>query len=478
MRIEKDFLGEVQLPSEVLYGINSWRASVNFTNQTRFSLEWFKAVGVVKQACYTTAYNFIVAATEKYPGKKLPAGADDQGLMEKLAETAAEVADGKYFDQFIVPAIQGGAGTAINMNINEIIANATLQKSGHHPGDYHIIDPFIHANVFQSTNDVIPTALRVAIMKQLLVLETTINQHRSAFETHEKESRGQLRLAYTQMQQSIPSSFGLMFSSWADALSRDWWRVSKCFERIKTVNLGGGATGTGMAIPRYFIMEVTNQLRNQTQLPLARSENHTDSTQNLDSLVEAHAILKAHAVNLEKIASDLRLLASDMWGNPDISLPERQTGSSIIPGKVNPVINEFVIGCAQKVYANDILVSNLAGQGCLELNAYLPVIGHAMLESLHLLIKANDSMLNYMITGLTVHPHAALQKLFSSPTITTALIPLLGYNKASELSFLMKKEKLNIFQANQRLKLLDESQLNNILSPENLLKLGYSLNDI
>jgi aspartate ammonia-lyase len=478
MRTEKDFLGEVSIPEDALYGINALRASQNFDNDTQFSIEWYKAIGQVKQACYLTVLSFIAAAQRKYPGKPLPRGCEDITKIEMLCSVAAEVAEGVYFSHFIIPAMQGGAGTAINMNINEIITNASLIKLGYQPGDYSVIDPFAHANIFQSTNDVVPSALKVAMMKQLNLLEICINQSRTAFEIHERTHRDALRIGYTQMQEAVPSSFGLLFSAWSDALSRDWWRVSKCFERIKVINLGGGATGTAMAIPRYFVMEVTNRLRELTHLPVTRSENHTDTTQNLDSFVEVHAILKAHAVNLEKIASDLRLLGSDLMGQHEVSLPQKQTGSSIMPGKVNPVINEFVISCAHKVYTNDMLISNLCAQGTLELNAYLPTIGHAMLESLHLLIKANESMLSNMIEGLSVESHTAYDKLMSSPSITTALVPLLGYEKASQLARLMKSGKLSIFEANQEMNFLDDHKLKKALLPENLLKTGFSLNDI
>ena len=478
MRTEKDLTGEVSIPADALYGIHGWRASKNFANTTPFSLPWYKAIGKVKQACYETALSFSKAARSKFPEKPLPSGCENPEILQLLSEAAAEVSHGEHFDQFIVPAMQGGAGTAINMNVNEILANLVLKKMGHKPGDYHMVDPFIHANIFQSTNDVIPTALRVALMEQLNVLETTINQLRSAFEQHERENRDALRIAYTQMQQAVPSSFGLLFSAWSDALSRDWWRVSKCFERIKVTNLGGGATGTGMAIPRYYIMEVTSRLRQLTNLPVTRSENHTDTTQNLDPLVEVHAILKAHAVNLEKIASDLRLLGSDILGEREINLPKVQTGSSIMPGKTNPVINEFIIGCSHKVYANDMLVSNLCGQGTLELNAYLPVIGHAMLESLHLAISSGESMLNNLVSGLEVVSSTAYEKLMNSPAITTALLPLVGYEKATQLAGIMKQEKMDVFSANEKLGMLHPQTLNKILLPENLLKLGYSLNDL
>ncbi len=478
MRKEKDFLGEVNIPRDALYGIHAFRASQNFRNNSVFSNEWYKAVGMAKQACYQTALGFIKAAAKKYPHKPLPRGCEDPTLFEILEETAEEVAQGKYAEQIIVPAIQGGAGTALNMNINEIIANASLIKMGKRPGDYHIIDPIIHANIFQSTNDVIPTGLKVAIIKQLTQLETSINHLRTTFERQENAGRSALRLAYTQMQQAVPSSYGMLFSAYSDALSRDWWRISKCFERIKVTNLGGGATGTAMAIPRYFVMEVTGRLRNLAHVPVTRSENHTDTTQNLDGFVEIHAIIKAHAVNLEKIASDLRLLGSDIMGDGELRLPQKQTGSSMMPGKVNPVINEFVIGSCHKVYANDMLISNLCGQGCLELNAYLPIIGHALLESLHLLISCNQSMEQHMVRELEIKKDTAWKKLMNSPAITTALLPALGYDKAAELAGIMKKEKLDIIQANDKLKLLKPSDLKKILLPDNLLKLGYSLTDI
>ncbi len=478
MRKEKDFLGEELLPEDALYGIHAHRAKQNFTNNSVFSEEWYKAVGQVKQACYQTAISFAKAAQGKFPEKTLPAGCENIQTLEFLVEAASEIAEGKYYEHFVVPGIQGGAGTAINMNINEIITNVCLKKMGHKPGEYSVVDPFVHANIFQSTNDVIPTALKVAMMKELNILEAAINELRSAFEKLESNHRDTLRIGYTQMQEAVPSSFGLLFSAWSDAFSRDWWRVSKCFERIKVTNLGGGATGTGMAIPRYYIMEVTNRLRELTGLPVTRSENHTDTTQNMDVFVEVHAILKAHAVNLEKVASDLRLLGSDIMGHHDLTLPKKQTGSSIMPGKVNPVINEFVIGCAHKVYANDMLISNLSGQGTLELNAYLPVIGHALLESLHLLISADESMLKHLITGIKIESHTAYEKLLRSPSITTALLPLVGYEMASDIARLMKNEHLNIREANEKLGMLEREKLNKVLLPENLLKLGYSLNDM
>lgn len=478
MRKEKDFLGEILLPDDVLYGIHAHRASENFANHTPFSKEWYCAVGLVKQACYQTALSFARASAEKFPEKPLPEACRDMNVLQKMEETASEVSRGLYFDHFIVPAVQGGAGTAINMNINEIIANATLQKLGYPPGIYDVVDPFLHANLFQSTNDVIPTALKVAFMKNLYVLEDQVNQLRTETEKLESSNRYQLRISYTQMQRALPSSFGMLFSAWSDALSRDWWRISKCFERIKVTNLGGGASGSGMSIPRYFIMEVTQKLRQISQMPVTRSENLTDTTQNLDAFVEVHAILKAHAVNLEKMASDLRLLGSEITGRKEVELPRVQTGSSIMPGKTNPVINEFVISCAHKIYSNDMLISNLCGQGSLDLNPYIPLIGHAMMESLHLLIQSNIAFREKIFKEMDIYPEIAMGKLLYSPSLTTALLPLIGYGKATELALIMKNEDLDIYQANRKIEVMDEDRLKSLLKPENLLKLGYSLKDM
>lgn len=478
MREETDFIGKVYLPDKALYGIHAKRASENFENRGRFSEVWYRAVGMIKQACYITTIDFINAAKQKFPEKPLPKGCEDVMLFEKLSATASEISKGKYYDHFIVPAIQGGAGTAINMNINEIIANATLVKNDHKPGDYYAIDPFVHCNIFQSTNDVIPTALKVAVMQQLEYLESMINQLREKTEEKETKHRSDLRVAYTQMQQALPSSYGALFSSWSDALSRDWWRVSKCFERIKVTNLGGGATGSGMSIPRFFIMEVTTNLRKIADVPVTRSENPPDTTQNLDSFVEVHAILKSHAVNLEKMCSDLRLLSSDLIQNKELTIPAVQTGSSIMPGKVNPVIPEFVISCAHKVYSNDSLITGLCAQGTLDLNPYLPAIGDAILDSLHLLIQADKVLTDRLFGALEVRNNVAVEKLMYSPAITTALLPLLGYEKASLLAGEMKKKGVDVYRANQNLKLLEEKRLQSVLLPENLLKLGFSLKDM
>ncbi len=477
IRIEKDFIGEREIADDALYGIHSVRASENFPDKTPFPEEWYRAVGTVKLAVYQTIEKFYQAIQKKHGSKDILIKKIEPEVLQALMDAATEVTEGKHREHFIVPAISGGAGTSINMNVNEIIANTALIKLGRHPGEYGILDPVEDANIYQSTNDVIPTSLKVAVIRLLGTLEKSINDLRIKIEGIEKETRNSLRTAYTQMQEAVPSSYGRLFSTYNEALSRDWWRVSKCFERIKVVNIGGSAVGTALTVPRFLVMETLKTLQKLTGLPITRPENLADATNNLDSLVEVHAILKSHAVNLEKMASDIRLLSSDLT-RKEIEIPERQAGSSVMPGKVNPVIPEFVISAAHKVYANDALVTSLSAQGCLDLNAYMPAIGNALIESINLLIASDISLLNNLITGLRLNEEKALNKLYHSPSVTTALLPMIGYHAATHLALEMKASGSDIFRANEKLKLIDKEKLKDFMNPSYLLKEGFTLDDL
>jgi aspartate ammonia-lyase len=477
MRTEKDIIGSREIPADALYGIHALRASEHFPGMHPFPLEWYKALGMVKCAYYRAAGRF----SEELKKEGLQHKFRDTLLPEETASlleaAATEVSQGLHYAHFIVPGLNGGAGTSINMNINEIIANLALLKAGDAPGDYSHIDPIHHANIYQSTNDVVPSALRLAVMLALPELEEAINLLRKALEEKENLYRNDLRLGYTQMQAAVPTSWGRLFSSYSEALSRDWWRISRCQERIKVLNLGAGASGTGLSIPRFVIVDVIKQLQQLTGLPLSRSENLADATANHDSLVEVHGMLKALAVNLEKMAADLRMLAAGT-GHQEISLPALQAGSSIMPGKVNPVIPEYVISIAHQVYANDQLITSLSAQGTLELNAYIPLIGKSLLESLRYLIHACRTMEEKMIQGLVVDTEKAERRVWHSPSITTAFIPYIGYHQAGEIAALMKERNLDVFEAAQQSELVSEEVIRKALRKESLLKLGYSVKDL
>ncbi len=478
MRTEKDIIGKKEIPKGALYGINSVRATENFPIKNTFSKEWYKAIGLVKLSVYLTYKDFYKEAKKRYDIEKLSIKFMDEDKIDKLIETAKEVAEGKYFEEFIIPATSGGAGTSINMNVNEIIANATIQKDGGLLGDYSKIHPIEDCNIYQSTNDVIPTSLKIAILRLLENLEEEINALRSEIEKKEDENKNVIRIAYTQMQEAVPSSFGKLFSAYNDALSRDWWRVSKAFERIKEVNLGGSAVGTGITVPTFVILEVVKKLQELSNLPISKSENLSDTTSNLDSFVELHSIIKTNAVNLEKMSRDIRLMASDIAGdNRYFFLEKKQVGSSIMPSKVNPVITEFIISSAARIYSNDELITRLSAQGNIDLNAYIPIIGHSIIESLNLLIAMNQSIKTNLIKGLKINKKST-DNLYKCPAITTALVAYIGYKKAEIIAKEMTKSNKTIFEANDELKLIDTDKLKKIMKQENLLKLGFRLDDL
>ena len=478
MRKENDLLGVKEIPQNALYGIHALRAYENFPSEKRFHNQWYKAMGTVKLACYKTYQKYSQAVKAKYT-EHLPVKLIDTETIESLIKAAEDVSNGKLFDWFIVPALQGGAGTSINMNINEIITNKALLIKGEDTGNYQKIDPIEHANIFQSTNDTVPTALKIAVMHKLNTLEGLVNELRESLENLEKTHSETLRIGYTQLQEAVPTSYGKMFSAYSDALSRDWWRISKCSERIKVVNLGGSAIGTGITVPTFFIMEVVPALQQLTNLPITRSENMMDTTSNLDTFVEIHATLEAHTVNFEKMASDIRLLSSDISRHSnEFFIPQKQAGSSIMPGKVNPVIIEFIISSMHTIYANDMLISSLCGQGQLELNAYIPTIGDALLNSIDMLEAANKTLKTNLIDGLSITASEAKEKLYRSASIATALVPYIGYHASGELSKLMKQNRLTIQEANGQLKLLTDQKLTRILSPSNLLKTGFTPSEI
>ncbi|PID27460.1 MAG: aspartate ammonia-lyase [Candidatus Cloacimonadota bacterium] len=474
-RVEKDFLGELEVERDRKYGIHSLRAKSNFPNNHLFSISWYRAIGDVKRSFYRTVLKFKSAIDKKYPNLDLKISIPSNSCLNSMIQASEEISLGKYFDDFIVPAISGGAGTSINMNVNEIIANRSLEILGFNYGDYEKIDPVNDANIFQSTNDVIPSALKIAIMRKLSILESGINDLRFEGEKLENRYRDIMRMGHTQMQEAVPTSYGKLFSSYNNALSRDWWRVSKCFERIKVLNLGGGAIGTGLAIPRFVILEVINNLKSELNLPLSRSENMSDTTSNLDTFVEVHAILKSLSVNLEKMVSDLRLLSSDLVKS-SLSIPEKQTGSSIMPGKVNPVIPEYVVSCSAKVFANDSMISELAAKGCLELNPYIPIIGDALLNSLDLMISSVSTIKSNIFMGLTIESRN--EDILYKTGIATALVPYIGYKKSSELSFYMKRNNSSIIDANKHFNYIDNEKLLEIVKSNSLLKMGFSVADI
>ncbi len=422
-RIERDQLGEVRLPAAALYGIHAARARENFPlSRGNVHPALVAAFGDVKRACLRTAHG-------------LGAWSDAPETAAALERACAEMAAGGLLDHIIVDPLQGGAGTSLNMNVNEVLANRALQILGRAPGDYACVSPLDDVNRFQSTNDTYPTALRLAAIRLLRRLEERLVALQEAFQEKEKAFAHVVKVGRTQYQDAVLTTLGREMGAYAEAFNRDRWRVYKCEERLRVVNLGGTAIGTGLGAPRQYIFGVVDALRDLTGIGFARSENLIEATQNADVFVEVSGILKACAASLVKVCTDLRLLSSGPEaGLGEVRLPARQAGSSIMPGKVNPVIPEAVTQAAMKAMGNDQVIAMAAASGSLELNAFMPLIADALLESADLLANACDLLRSHCVDGMEADEERCRAHVEGSTALATALLPVLGYEGAAAVA--------------------------------------------
>ncbi|NCD11436.1 MAG: aspartate ammonia-lyase [Epsilonproteobacteria bacterium] len=459
-RIERDLLGEREVPKEAYYGIHTLRAFENFPlSHIRVETRFIQAFAQVKKACAHTNYTL---------------GFLEKNKAEAIFQACDEIVAGQWHEEMIVDPLQGGAGTSTNMNINEVIANRALELLGHPKGFYEVIHPLDHVNMHQSTNDVYPTALKIASLSLLQELSEDIAKLQGAFQAKEKQFSTVLKMARTELQDAVPMSMGSGFGAYAEAIARDRWRVFKSMERLKNVNLGGTAIGTGIGAPKKYLFLVVESLKEITNLPIARSENLIDATQNCDMFVEVSGILKAHATNLFKIASDLRLLSSGpRTGLAEIALPPVQAGSSIMVGKINPVICEAVNQSAMKVMGNDFLVCQAAQNGQLELNAFMPLLAHAFLESLTLLKNTVVMFREKAIEGITVHSHHTCANVLNSSGCLVALLDVLGYEKATQLALMLHvNHNVTLKELLEQETTLGKEQIDVLLEPSRLIALG------
>ena len=461
-RLEHDLLGDMELPADVLWGIHTARALENFPATGRpVSRAMIAAYGQVKLACVRTLIG-------------LGHWADDTAKAEALERACGELSEGLLDEWIVVDLMQGGAGTSLNMNVNEVIANRSLQLLGEPLGNYNRVSPLDDVNRGQSTNDTYPTALKVAAMKQLTSLEQEVVALQEAFQDKEKEFSDVVKVGRTQFQDAVLTTLGREMGAYAEALSRDRWRIYKCQERLRVVNLGGTAIGSGLGAEQRYIFRVTDVLRDICGLGLARAENLTDATQHVDVFVEVSGIIKAHAVNLIKICNDLRLMSSGpQAGLGEITLPARQAGSSIMPGKVNPVICEYAIQAAQTVCGHDVTLTQACAAGSLELNAFLPITTWCLLDSIAILTAACQSLRSHCVTGITANREACLSHVENSTALVTALVPLLGYDRASDIAKVALANHQTIRQVVLEQGLLSEEQINAQLTPEAVCRLGH-----
>jgi aspartate ammonia-lyase len=426
-RLEHDLLGERQVPAEAYWGIHTLRAIENFPlGRGPIHPQLIRALAEVKKACALT--NVKCGLLEARIGEAIVAACD-----EIIGSPGGD--SGKLHDQFPVDALQGGAGTSSNMNANEVIANRAIELLGGVKGDYSIVHPNDHVNMSQSTNDVFPTAVRVAAIRLLLPLVEAMTKLQAALQAREAEFAHILKLGRTETQDALPVTVGQAFAAWAQAIQRDWWRLYKVEERLRQVNLGGTAVGTGLNAQRRYVFMVVETLRDITGFGMARAENMIDVTQNCDVFVEVSGLLKAAAVNFAKLAADLRFLSSGPRGGiGELKLPERQAGSSIMPGKVNPVITEALTQCAYQVMANDLAITLAAQAGQLELNAFIPLIAHNLFEALELLHHGAHTTVDLCLADIRVDEARCAQLLELSTALATAVVPYVGYEIAGEIA--------------------------------------------
>jgi aspartate ammonia-lyase len=452
-RTEEDLLGSIAVPAPVYWGAHTERARANFPfTGYRVHPGMIAAYALVKKACCMANRELGFLPAEK---------------AAAITQACDEIASGGFGDQFPVDALQGGAGTSTNMNVNEVIANRAIEILGGARGDYARVHPIQDVNLNQSTNDTYPTALKVSAIRLLRGLSEALAGLQGAFQEKEKQFAGILTIGRTELQEAVPITLGAELSAFAEAVARDRWRTFKCEERLRVVNIGGTAVGTGISAPRSYIFLVVERLREVTGLGLARGENLLDQTANADSFVEVSGILKAHAATLVKICNDLRLLG--LLG--EIHVPAVQAGSSIMPAKVNPVLLEAGMQAGMKVMANDSLIADACSRGSLQINEFLPLVSFALHESLELLTRV-DNQLAVHVRGIRADEPACRAFFERSPMIATALLPRIGYDKATELvrDFLASgRESIIEFL---RMKLGDD-MVNAVFSAQSLVALGY-----
>ncbi|RUL53928.1 MULTISPECIES: aspartate ammonia-lyase [Lysinibacillus] len=420
-RIEKDFLGEKQIPKDAYYGVQTTRAIENFPiTGYRIHPELIKSLGIVKKAAALA--NMEVGMLKKEIG-------------QHIIQACDEVIAGKWNDQFIVDPIQGGAGTSINMNANEVIANRALEIMGEEKGNYKIISPNSHINMSQSTNDAFPTATHIAILSLMNQLLESIKTMHQAFVSKSKEFGHIIKMGRTHLQDAVPILLGQEFEAYSRVVSRDIDRISLSRQHLYEVNMGATAVGTGLNADPTYIQAVVRNLSELSGLPLKGAEHLVDATQNTDCYTEVSANLKVCMINMSKIANDLRLMASGPRdGLFEIVLPARQPGSSIMPGKVNPVMAEVVNQVAFQVMGNDLTISAASEAGQFELNVMEPVLFFNLIQSISIMSNVFEVFTNKCLVDIKANEEHLREYVEKSVGIITAVNPHIGYELAAQIA--------------------------------------------
>ena len=393
----------------------------------------------------------------------------DQQIAQAIIQACDEILDGNLRDQFIVDAIQGGAGTSANMNANEVIANRAIEILGGTKGDYSIVHPNDHVNMSQSTNDVIPTAGKITVLKLLPQTIKELEKLEKAMEEKEAEFDDILKMGRTQLQDAVPMRLGQSFGAFAHVLKRDIKRLKNVMDEMKVLNIGATAIGTAINVAPHYLANISYELSKVAGISLKQADDLIDATQNLDGFVSVSGVLKTCAVDISKISNDLRLMSSGpRTGLSEINLPARQNGSSIMPGKINPVIPEVVSQVAYLIIGHDYTITMAAEAGQLELNAFEPVLFHHLFESIDTLKEAAATLTKHCITGITANKGQCEEYIEKSVGISTALCPYIGYAKSAEIAKKSLKTGISVKELVLEEGLLKEEELKEILKPEKM----------
>jgi aspartate ammonia-lyase len=461
MRIERDFLGEIEVPNDVYYGVQTKRAILNFpiTGHT-INQDFIIALAIIKKA----------AAMANIKTGQMPSN-----IGAAIIQSTEEIIDGNWHDQIVVDCIQGGAGTSINMNINEVIANLAIEKLGGSKGNYDIVSPNNHVNMAQSTNDVIPTAIRLTSLRKARGLIREILDLEEVLSSKAEEFSRVLKMGRTHLQDAVPITLGQEFKAYAKAVRRGAERVEAAIRRLYCINMGATAVGTGLNAEPEYVEEVVRQIGILTGEDVVSASNLVDATQNTDDLAELSGALKICVLSLSKIANDLRLMASGpKCGFNEILLPSMQPGSSIMPGKINPVIPEVVNQVSFQICGNDLTISLAVEAGQFELNVMEPVIAYNLFNSIELLTNVIHTLNCNCISGIKANLERCQEMVDNSIGIITAISPHIGYEKACDIAKEALATGIPVKEFIMAQNLIQAEHLEIILSPEEMTKPGIS----
>ena len=461
-RMESDSIGTMEVPASAYYGIQSLRAKNNFPiTERKLNKEFIISLAEIKKAAAITNRdaNFLTST-----------------IANAIINACDEIICGKLHEEFIVDSIQGGAGTSANMNANEVIANRAIELLGEIKGSYNVVHPNDHVNMAQSTNDVFPTAGKLTVLKMLPKTIAELQRLYNTLKLKSLEFNNIIKMGRTQLQDAVPIRLGQSFNAFASMIKRDIERLKEAEKDMLALNIGGTAIGTSINVSPEYFHNITPNLRKICGLNLTQSNDLIDATQNLDCFVSVSGLLKTCAVNLSKMSNDLRLLSSGpKTGFAEINLPSMQNGSSIMPGKVNPVILEVVSQVAFNIIGNDLTITMAAEAGQLELNAFEPVLFYKLFESIETLQNATTTLVDNCIIGITANEVRCKELLDNSVGIVTALCPYIGYQNSADIAKESLKSGISVKELVLAKGILTSEELEQILDPNLMTQLNSSL---